>query len=329
MPIGLVYRPFLEIARESLVDVDGLLGKAGLTESQLLDPGMRLSPDRSRELAAKLFALVGDPEIGLRAAERLRLSDVDLLGYLLRHSPHALAALEQLARHIQLMGDTAYGRLERKGGRIAVIFALCDGRALLSEAADFSVAAVFRFIGRLSGDRARPTEVHIPRPRPRRPSAYRMFFGCPVLFGTVSAQLHYDESSLTAPFAEGDSRLVAILEGQAAEVLSTLPRVGTVVERVRAQVRRQLEHGTAGGLEATAAEFRMSVRTLRRRLRQAGTSYRSVLDQARRERGVALVEEGDQTLAAIAQRVGFADTTAFARAFRRWTGVAPRVYRVR
>src|SRR5258708_40362738 len=99
MPLGALYRPLLELAREARVDVDHVLCCAGLTESQLLDPSMRLSPDRSRALAGEFIARIGAPEIGLRAAERLRLSDIGLLGNLIRHAAHPLAALERIARY--------------------------------------------------------------------------------------------------------------------------------------------------------------------------------------------------------------------------------------
>jgi AraC-like DNA-binding protein len=305
-----------------------LLRRVGLTEPELLDPSMRLSPDRSRELGRELLTRIGDPEAGLKAAERLRLSDIDLLGYVLRHSAHPLAALERFARYAQLLGDTLDGRVERQRGRVVVTFRLSDGRRMLPEAADYLVAGIFQCVRQLSNDQGRPIEVHIPRRRPRRLAAYRRFFGCPIVFDTEGGSLAYDARSLTVPFAGGDPRLVAILEVMAGEVLSTLPRRGTVIERVRAHIGRHMENGGCN-LDAVAAEFRMSERTLRRRLQQAGGSYRAVLDQVRRERAVALVEQGEETLAAIAQRVGFEDTKAFARAFRRWTGVAPSAYRVR
>jgi AraC-like DNA-binding protein len=328
MPIGAIYRPLLEIAHEAGVDVGELLGRFDLTEPRLLDAGTRLSPERSRTLARELFDRIGDPEVGLRAAERVRLPDVDLLGYLVRHSPHPLAALEQMARYAQLLGDTARGQVECRGERVLLTFALTDGSRMLPEAADYWVAGVFLFVRGLSCGQASPTEVHIPRPRPRQPDAYRRFFGCAVSFASEHALLAYGESCLTVPFAEGDPRLVAILQRQADEVMSTLPARSDLVERVAAHMRRHLHNGHTH-LAAIARELGMSERTLRRRLRDHGSGHRALLDRVRRERAVALIEQGDTSLATIAHGVGFADEAAFARAFRRWTGLSPQAYRSR
>jgi AraC-like DNA-binding protein len=328
MAIGPLYRPFLELAREARVDVAGVLAELGLTEAQVLQPSTRLSPDLGRALGRELVSRMGDPEVGLRAAERIRLLDADLLGYLVRHSPSPLAAIEQIARYARLIGDTAAARVERARGQVVVTFGLPGGLQMLPEATDYLVACICRFVRDLSGGRARPIAVRLDRPRPRRPSAYRRFFECPVAFGAEYAALEYAEGCLTVPMREDDPRLVAILENRADEVMSTLPRHAGVVERVRAHIGRHLESG-GRDLSTIAAELRMSERTVRRRLQDAGRSYRTLLDEVRRERALALVRQGDHTVGAIAQRVGFSDATAFARAFRRWTGVAPHEYGLR
>lgn len=328
MASGPLYRPFLELAREAGVDVDGVLGRMGLTEAHVLDPNTRLSPDQGRELARWLVGPMNDPLLGLRAAGRLQVLDADLLGYLLRHSPDPLAGIDQLARYARLLGDTAEVRVERRAARLAVTIGLSDGRRMLPEASDYAVGVIFRFISELSLGRALPAKVGLPRPSPTELATYRDFFGCPVSFGVERAMLEYDEACLAVPFAHGDPRLVAILKRRADEVMSTLPPRGTVIERVRAYVDRHLEHGE-GGLHTIAVKLGMSERTLRRRLCDAGQSYRTILDEVRRERAIALVEQGGHTVIAIAQDVGFADPTAFARAFRRWTGMTPHEYRAR
>ena len=68
----------------------------------------------------------------------------------------------------------------------------------------------------------------------------------------------------------------------------------------------------------------MSTRTLRRRLRDDGTSLSALLDELRRELALRFLEEQTMTLDAIAFELGFADARAFRRAFKRWTGRAPR-----
>ena len=328
MAIGLLYRAIIEVAREAGVDVEGLLRKLGYTEQQLLDPATRLSPEEGRKLARLLTARVRDPALGLRAAERLRPADADLVGYLLQNAAHPLDALDQFARFARLLGDTAACTIERKSGRVTIVLGLTDGRRMVPEGADYYTAGVFKFVRELVPGIALPLHVNVARPRPSRPATWEQFFGCPVSFGGRSCQLVYDEARLVTKTTGSDPRLAALLEREAHRALEELPPDGDVVQRVHAHIERRLETGEYA-LPHVAVALGMSERTLRRRLRDAGLSYRALLDEVRRDVALALVEKEQGNLTAIAQRVGFADTTAFARAFRRWTGSAPQAFRRR
>jgi len=71
-----------------------------------------------------------------------------------------------------------------------------------------------------------------------------------------------------------------------------------------------------------------SPRTLQRRLRGLGTSYRAVVDGARLDLATIMLTQTDATAAEIGNIVGYSDPSHFARAFRRFTGMSPREYRL-
>jgi AraC-like DNA-binding protein len=70
----------------------------------------------------------------------------------------------------------------------------------------------------------------------------------------------------------------------------------------------------------------MSVRTLKRKLAEEGTSYSDLTDQVQLGRAVSL-RRSVLTVDEIADRLGYSDAANFTRAFRRWTGKSPRAYR--
>lgn len=88
--------------------------------------------------------------------------------------------------------------------------------------------------------------------------------------------------------------------------------------------------GEAPQIEDVAAELGMSARTLRRRLHQQGTTYREVVDDARRRVALSTLEatlEAAPPLRELAFRLGFSHSSALCRAFRRWTGATPMRFR--
>lgn len=325
MAIGSVYRCLLEAARESGVDTAVVLAEFGLTEQSVLAPDARLDPEVGRGLAAALVRRAGDPELGLRAAERVRPADLDLFGYVLWHSDGLRALFEALARYARLVGDTAAVELACGDAELTLTIGRSGGRLFLPEAGDFAVGAIARLVREWSRGEASLREARLVRGRPRDPAPYQRFFGAPVRFEAEVGALVYRESPQPIVRADADSSLGALLRRQADRALSSLPPDASLVERARAHLGRQLDEGDAG-IAHVAARLGLGERTLRRRLREAGTSYRQLVDDARRERALMLAHEGAYSVTTIAMRAGFSDVTAFARAFRRWTGALPSDY---
>jgi AraC-like DNA-binding protein len=78
-----------------------------------------------------------------------------------------------------------------------------------------------------------------------------------------------------------------------------------------------------------ARSFHMDERTLRRRLAREGTSYRAIVDEARRVLAIDLIRFSDLSIERIAEQTGYNDAAAFSAAFKRWQGESPGRYRQR
>ena len=76
-----------------------------------------------------------------------------------------------------------------------------------------------------------------------------------------------------------------------------------------------------------ALRLGMSERTLARRLEREGVTFKTLLDDSRRNLAISMVVDIAVHLEEIARRLGFSQTAAFHRAFRRWTGHAPLQHR--
>jgi AraC-like DNA-binding protein len=76
-----------------------------------------------------------------------------------------------------------------------------------------------------------------------------------------------------------------------------------------------------------AALVNVSTRTLSRRLREEGTSYEGILDALRRDLSRRHLRDARVTIDEVALMLGYAEMRAFRRAFQRWYGMSPAVFR--
>lgn len=302
------------------------LARVGVREADLSES--RLPPAHGRALVLRIAALSGIPELGLEAARRAKLTDLDLVGYMARNADTALAAIENVVRYPALLGDTASLELSVSGGEVVIRFGLTGGQQLVPDGADYAAAVFCRTAAELTSGHAKPLEVHLTRPRPRRPQVYREHFGVLPVFGAPLLLLRFEEAALRQPLPERDARLHRILEERAAASVDALAPSSDLLLRVRVHVRKSLAtlDAARGDIGHVAASCGMSERTLRRQLEAAGTSFRNVVDDVRRARALELIDEGRTRIGELAEATGYTDPTAFARAFRRWTGLAPLRY---
>lgn len=111
-------------------------------------------------------------------------------------------------------------------------------------------------------------------------------------------------------------------ERRSAEQLAKIPTSARFSRRVRACILSVLPLGSLTA-DTVAAQFRMSERTLRRRLQEEATSYQEILDDVRAELARHYLTKEKQGIAEVGFLLGFSDQSAFTKAFRRWTGQTP------
>jgi AraC-like DNA-binding protein len=100
-----------------------------------------------------------------------------------------------------------------------------------------------------------------------------------------------------------------------------------MVIRVRDLLRAALPNPQS--LEEIANQLHLSPRTVHRRLEEEGSSFRAIKDALRRDMALARLTKTRDSIAQVASDLGYADTSAFYRAFVEWTGMAPLHYRQR
>jgi AraC-like DNA-binding protein len=305
-------------------DVDAVLARSGLTLAELGDPEKRFPREVMLGLWLAACDATGDPAFGLHLAERVTYGSFGVLEYIARSSSTLGEALSRVARYARLLDDAGEIAFVTEGDEITIVPRLGDAWPIPSDVMEGLLALVIRMARELCGDATLvPRAVEVRHAAPADTREHARIFGVPVRFGGARNGITFLKAQLGLAVVQADPALSAILDRHAQELVRRLPPAGTFSHRVRAMIAGELRGGNPA-LEPIAAKLRVSARTLRRRLKDENTSLSALLDELRRELALGYVEERAMTLDAIAFELGFADARAFRRAFKRWTGRAPR-----
>jgi AraC-like DNA-binding protein len=186
---------------------------------------------------------------------------------------------------------------------------------------DAVLAAITNYMRELCGSSWVPSEVFVAHAPPSDVSPYRRLFRCPVRFDSELTALRFPSHWLKRPVPGADPRTLRILEKQASE----LPQPD-LIEKLQRSLRVLLVSGVTSG-DATADMLAMHRRTLNRRLKEQGTTFREVLEDVRFEAARQLLSATQLALDDVAAALGYAGVSPFTRAFRRRSGVAPGQWR--
>jgi AraC-like DNA-binding protein len=94
-------------------------------------------------------------------------------------------------------------------------------------------------------------------------------------------------------------------------------------------VRQILDDGLRTGdvrLGSSARKLAISRRSLQRRLKHCGVSYRGILDKQRHQLAVELLRGAEVDIAELSFLLGFSEQSSFYRWFKKYTGKTPLEY---
>jgi len=161
-------------------------------------------------------------------------------------------------------------------------------------------------------------------PTPANVAAYQAIFRGTVRFEQSANELWGAIEYVNLPLAAQDAAVHGMLHGQAqSELERSTQRFGGFINEAERRLRMRLDHGELPALDALAADLALPVRTLQRRLDEAGFSFRKLVERVRLTQAMSYLQATDAPLAEIAARLGFANVGTLNRAFKRWTGCAP------
>ncbi|MBA1194918.1 AraC family transcriptional regulator [Pseudomonas entomophila] len=317
-------REALQQACTAQTPVETLL-RAGIDPALLERSTARVSVQSYSSLW-RLLARQNDDEFFGMDRRGLRHGSLAFICQASMTQPTLGAGLETLLAFLRLMLADLRPHLVRHAGVAEIVL----DEPLASPRRAFTYFTLWMFIHGilcwLAGRRLPILAIDLRCDEPSFCEDYRVMFSENLRFGRTPSRMLIADDCLDTGIRRGAAELKRFLAQAPGNILVKYRDPDSLGRRLRRQLL-QREPARWPDADGLARELHLSASTLRRRLAEEGASFQSLKDSVRRELAIAWLDEGRQGMSDLAERLGFADTSSFYKAFRKWFGCNPGQYR--
>lgn len=310
------------------IDPLSVVGEEGLRIAEAADPYRKVDLQTVLQAFEKLVAVTDKPDIGLELGMTEPLEDWGPFIFLFLNAPTVREGLMDFCRYGAVLQSQATFELREEGERLSIAYSSnhpeLSGWAMDNE---ITMTLVMDIVDSLVGERITPRAIcfeHEPLCALKR---YRHWLQITPDFSMPRNELIYATTILEQPLTQANPELYKVMQRHMRDLAEAEIQEDQLSHLALNNINRGLTQGTAT-LEHVAAELALEPRTLQRRLREEGTSFQALVDEVRLTRARYYLEKTRLTITDIALELGYAEASAFVRAFKRMAAVTPNQYRM-
>ena len=319
----------IDFARRHGMSLSDTLAESGITQAQLRQPNADVAATQELRVIANIVQRLGDPvRLGLDMGLSFHFATYGIWGLALISSATGRDAMQFALRSLPLTHAFTTIDYEETAHHAALVFGEpglpADLEAFLI-ARDMAAASLLQrevmgpdfVLRRFTLAMSRPCE---------DTAALPDILGAEVELGAGCNRIVFDRVFLERPLPQANAATAAMCQTLCRHQLDRQP-ASPPIAGFASHYRNAAPASAPVRLTELARMTNVSERTLKRRLKAEGTSFRALSAESRRARAETLLAANRLSIGDIAAELGFSDLSSFSQAFKRWTGVAPSAYR--
>ncbi len=314
----------LRCAEARGIDRNALLNDAGIAPAMLDSPRARVSPVQYGKLWHAIADALDDEFFG-QDPHPMRRGSFVLMCHAAISARDGAQALSRIAGFMRLVLDELSFDIDIDDKRVRIwLTDRHEAKPMFAYATGFIL--VYGLLCWLLGRRVPLLSAHLRCPEPVERDEYRLMFCDELRFDQPRSYVDMSPECASLPVVQSAATLKPFLRDAPANFIVKYRNPDSLAARIRKRLR-QTRPCDWPEADQIAAALNMGEATLRRRLKQEGLSVQAIKDALRRDLAISRLADTPDTIPQIADALGFAEPSAFRRAFRKWTGVRPADYR--
>lgn len=322
------------LALVAYLERQGVLNRAHVEDILHIDipslenPDLRVPADNHYRLWEYAEQVTGNPGVGLQAGQVVDPERMGLVGYVFFNCDNLGQAVTQYVRLHRLINETVTLSFEQVG-ELAILTWQPDAPThYCRQDMDRTLAAALSRTRHFIQPSIHAEWAEIAHPQPAYAAEYEKLLGGPVQFGCPVTRLAFESRHLSHLIPHRNPYVYSAVLKQVNSVLARLQPKRSFGRKIRKLISMQMSTNRIDA-DSLAKQCHMSRQTLYRKLKKEGLGFHELVEQVRKDKALRYVAADQYALGEIAFLLGFSELSAFSRAFKRWTGIAPAQYRAR
>lgn len=314
----------LHSMRQRGMDTESLLLQAGIAPRWLHEPHARVAAANYGRLWYLIAHAMDDEFFGMDS-HPMRVGSFNMLCRSALHSANLGKALERMLVFLRLVLDDMSATLTEQDG-LARIAISDSGRPRRMFAYGAFLMIVHGIGSWLIGRRIQLLSADFRCEEPLASLDYKIRFCDQARFSQPQTSITFDAACLALPIVQNQRTLQPFLREAPGNLLVKYSNHDSLAATIRRRLR-QLPLTEWSDFDSLSQQLNTPASTLRRKLSQEGQSYQAIKDNLRRDLAINYLSGSAKSIEDIAISLGFADSSAFHRAFKKWTGSSPGEHR--
>lgn len=323
-------RVMRDVAGELGIDWVRLADKAGVNPSKLDDPTAELSGLEELDLQRAFDQATRDePSAWFESGLRFNVLGLGLLGMAALAAADTKGGLRNAVNFQGLLPSLLHFDLIYEDGELVGLSADDDGAPpdIRERHLERGLACVSHFLTGMLQQSRLVSYVEVKLERPKNWCGCEDKLGFPVTFGAKRTRWVFEPGAAREALPLSNRVVEETYQSLCRSLLERTRATNSMADRIYGLLIHSIEQ--VPSVSDASRYVGVSERTLHRILAREGTSYSALIDRTRAELAKYLLTTSSLSIERISVDVGFADATSFSRAFKRWTGMSPLLYRSR
>lgn len=323
-------KALLLYCQQQNVDIDTLASRAGFKTIDLFTADdFSIDHNQLETLWKSSVQLTTNPLLGLHFGSTMQIAALDAVGQIIQTSNTIKDALLQAASLVHLLTDLYSMQLVTHEETFSIAFK--KNRKFkhypntFNQMGDFLMAFTLHELEGLLLKPFLPIKAHMPTYQKALTSSYHKVLNCPI-HKSDTYSLEFDKQHLNTPIITANHNLQQLLLNHVANNNNHYDKQGEFSSAVFNFLTTN-SYLFSINIDFVASHFNMSIRSLQRKLKEEGASYNQIVEDVKKSLAIHYIKHGNSTVKEIAHMLGYAETSGFAKAFKKWTGKTPTGFR--